>query len=139
MTIMDLYNNGHLMSNSELLDLAKQQIAVILTRVCGEQLSRNYIDNIFLTFSIADDGPTFEEYRFYDACGANHRKYSYEKFVEESRRCKRIDFMSIIANHFHEEPQNVRLAVCAFAVIICACDGKINGAERAYLSTIMKL
>ena len=140
MTIKDIYESGHTFSRSELLDIAKAQIAAIKRGVrWDENGANNYIDNIFLTYAIADDDPSFTKYEFYNACGANHRKRDYTSFVEETRRCKRIDFISVIADHFHEESKEVRLAVCALASVICVCDGRVNAYERAYLGRIMML
>ena len=132
MTIMDLYNNGHRLPTNELIEIAKGQIGVIMReRAADPYRAKCYIDNIFQTFMIASGDPTFDAYRFYDACGANHKRYDYSAFVEWCRQAQRIDFISIIADHFHEETKAVQLAVCALAVLACVCDGKVNRAEHA--------
>ena len=140
MTIMDLYNSGHTLPKSELIELAKAQIAAIRRGSRWDDYgTNNYLDNIFQVFAVADDDPSYSEYELYNACGVNHCQRDFKGFVEQCRQAQRIEFLNIIANHFHEEVPSVRLAVSAFAVIICVWDGRVNPLERAALGTIMKL
>ena len=140
MTIKDLYDRGHTLPKSELLDLAKAQIAVIKRGSQYDEYGvKNYVDNVFQVFAVADDDPSYSEYELYNACGANHRKRDFNGFVEQCRQAQRIEFLDIIADHFHEEVPSVRLAVSAFAVIVCVWDGRINPSERAALGTIMNV
>ena len=127
------------MSFSELTEITKANVQKLIdTRMYDEYKNRCYVDNIMTSFGILSGNPTFRQYELYEACGANHTKKSYSGFVESCALSGRIDMLSIIVNHFHEETPSNRLSVAVLAIAICACKGNISVAEKSALERIVK-